>query len=606
MKKSAIRHKWGIIKQVPLYYIRSTAKNYVSTRTAKPRMEFQTSLNEEAGRSKSSAKHGGWITFPFIAATLIGMTLAGVGWVTNMIVYLIEEFNVKSIDAAQITNVINGSINMIPIIAAVLADSFFGNFLVVAFSSLLSLLGIVFLSLTAYVDSLKPPSCETGSIFCKGPSRVQFAVLYAAIILTSIGQGAMTYSLASFGANQLEKPHHRGVFFNWFFCLLFASGVLSSIGIVYVEDSISWGLGFGMCAAANFVGLAIFFVGSRFYIRAKPQGSPYTSLARVIVSAIRKRNAPPSSKSEDYFFEKDEMSKTMVATPPRSLRFLNQAALITAGDVQTDGSIAKPWRLCTVEEVENLKALVRILPIWSSSVFLSTPIAIQLSMTVLQALAMDRHLGSTFKTPAASVPVVYSISNCFFLAIFDRFILPTWKKLTHRSMTPLQRIGVGHFLNILSMVASALVESRRLKIARVTHLQAQPGAVVSMTVLWLFPQLVMGGIGEAFHFPAQITLYYQEFPVSLRNTATALLSVVIGISFYVSTALVHLIRNATSWLPNNINEGRLDNVYWTLVVLGSLNFCYYLICSKLYNYKNVGKEVGTSLTDADGETGQEA
>ncbi|GLT33834.1 hypothetical protein SLA2020_083920 [Shorea laevis] len=143
---------------------------------------------------------------------------------------------------------------------------------------------------------------------------------------------------------------------------------------------------------------------------------------------------------------------------------------------------------------------------------------------------MDRRLGSNFKIPAGSMLVVASISNCIFLAIFDQFLLPTWKKLTRRPLTPLQRIGVGHVLNVLSMVISALVESRRLKIARAKHLQAQPGAIVPMLVLWLFPQLVINGIADAFHFPGQVTLYHQELLVSLRSTGTALISVVIAIA----------------------------------------------------------------------------
>ncbi|GKV01155.1 hypothetical protein SLEP1_g13732 [Rubroshorea leprosula] len=66
------------------------------------------------------------------------------------------------------------------------------------------------------------------------------------------------------------------------------------------------------------------------------------------------------------------------------------------------------------------------------------------NMIVLQALTMDRHLGSSFKIPAGTVAVVVLISTCIFLVIFDRFLLPTWQKLTNRVLTPLQRIGIGH------------------------------------------------------------------------------------------------------------------------------------------------------------------
>lgn len=77
-------------------------------------------------------------------ATLAGLMLSGWGWLTNLIVYLIEEFNVKSIDATQISNVVHGCLNMIPILGAILADSYLGSFSVVSIFSFFSLLVLKF------------------------------------------------------------------------------------------------------------------------------------------------------------------------------------------------------------------------------------------------------------------------------------------------------------------------------------------------------------------------------------------------------------------------------------------------------------------------------
>ncbi|GKV08246.1 hypothetical protein SLEP1_g19906 [Rubroshorea leprosula] len=565
-------------------------------------MESQQPGDKEAAMEvqQSSCRRGGWVTFPFIAATLSGLILCGWGWVANLIVYLIQEFNVKSIDATQINNVINGSTNLLPIVAAILIDSFFGSFYVIAVSSCSSVLGTVLLTLTASITSLRPPPCKQGSSVCHAPTRVQIGLLYVGIALAAIGIGGTRFALASMGANQFDRPKDVGVFFNWYFFILYTTFVISSTVIVYIQDSISWGLGFGLCVAASTIGLAIFLLGKRFYRHEKPQGSPYTTLARVLVAAIRKKNLPLSPESVDYYHGNDGINQNMVSTPTQSFRFLNHAALKSEGDIQTNGSIANPWRLCTVQQVEDLKALVRIFPLWSSSIFLSIPIAIQGSMTVLQALTMDRHLGSHFKIPVGSFVVVVLISTSIFISILDRFLIPAWQKLTGQSPTHLQLIGVGHVLNVLSMVTSALVESRRLKIARGIHLE--PGSVVPMLSLWLFPQLVLVGIGEAFHFPGQVALYYQEFPLLLRSTSTASVSLIIGIAFYTSTALVDLIRHVTEWLPNNINDGRLDNVYWTLVVVGSLNFGYFIVCSRLYRHRNIEEKVVDSVGSGNEES----
>ncbi|GMP49685.1 hypothetical protein CsSME_00016594 [Camellia sinensis var. sinensis] len=181
------------------------------------------------------------------------------------------------------------------------------------------------------------------------------------------------------------------------------------------------------------------------------------------------------------------------------------------------------------------------------------------------------------------------VSTSISIAVIDRLLYPLWKKLTARTLTPLQRVGVGHVANVLSMVVSALVELKRLKMVDAHHLQNQTNGstVVPMSVLWLVPQLVIAGIAEAFHFPGNVAFYYQEFPPLLKSTSTALVALLIGIAFYLSTAVVGVVRRATLWLPDNINDGRMDNVYWVLSLVGVLNFGYYLVCAWLYKYQDV-------------------
>ncbi|KAI5322195.1 hypothetical protein L3X38_031267 [Prunus dulcis] len=553
-------------------------------------MDASLSVDRDAEMLDSGGNRGGWIIYFFIIGTFMCLTLAAGGWQSNLIVYLIQEYNVKSIDAAQVSNAVNGCTCLFPIIGAIIADSFTGCFPVILISSCISFLGLVLLVLTATLDSLRPPSCDDGLSLCETPSESQFAVLYAGIALASIGLGGTRFTTATMGANQFDKPEEQGIFFNWFFFAMYTTSVISSTAIVYIEDNVSWGLGYGLCALVNLIGLLIFLSGSNFYRRDKPQGSPFVNIVRVLVASIRKRNVLLSSRSEDYHYHNDGEAKMVPETHKKSLSFLNGAALKTEGDLKPDGSIAKPWSLCTFQQVEDLKTVIRIFPLWSSGLFISTPIAIQGSLTALQALTMDRRIVSHFKIPVGSLPVLVLLSTCISLPIIDRFLYPVWQKLTNQSPTPLQRLGIGHVLNIISMVVSALVESRRLKTAH--------SSTLPMLVMWLFPQLALVGIGEAFHFPGQLQLCYQEFPASLRGTATAMVAMILGIAFYTGTALIGLVRRVTGWLPDDINQGRLDNVYWMVVVIGVLNFGYYLSCAQLYKHQNVSEGVeGSSGSD---------
>ncbi|KAK7840107.1 protein nrt1/ ptr family 2.7 [Quercus suber] len=515
-------------------------------------IEGRHSSNEKAQMSDTHSKRGGWITFSFITGTLIGLTLAAGGWGTNLIVYLIEKFHFKSIVATQIGNIVNGSTSLLPVLAAIIADSMLGCYS-----------GILLLALTAALKSLRPQTCVNGPSLCPIPTKIQFAVLYMGIVLASIGQGGTRSTIAAMGANQFDNAKDQAVFFNWYVVILYASAVLGSTVIVYIEDSYSWALGFGICVVVTLIGLAIFLLGNRYYRHIKPQGSPFTSLARVIVAATRKRNIPISSKSGDYY------------------------TLKTEGDTNSASSIAKPWRLCSVQQVEDLKSLIRICPILSSGIFLSTPIGVLTSLTVLQALTVDRHLGPHFKIPAGTMIVFTLASTAISLTLIDRILYPIWQKLSHQSPTPLQRIALGHVFNALGMFVAALVESKRLKITKTQHPTNETNSTIPMSVLWLVPQMAVVGIGEAFHYPGQVTLYYQEFPTSLRSTSTAMHAMIIGIAYYMSNAVIGLTQRTTGWLPDNINNGRLDNVYWMLLVVGVINFGYYLICARFYRYQNV-------------------
>ncbi|XP_031485012.1 protein NRT1/ PTR FAMILY 2.3-like isoform X2 [Nymphaea colorata] len=271
--------------------------------------------------------------------------------------------------------------------------------------------------------------------------------------------------------------------------------------------------------------------------------------------------------------------------------FINKAALIAGGDTHLDGSIAKRWRLCTIQEVEDLKPLIRLFPLWSTGIYLTVATAVQTNLTILQSLVMDRSLGSSFKVPAASFQVFFYASMAISLPLIDRFFYPFSRLMVRRPLTLLHKIGVGHVITIVGLAAMACVEARRLQVIHQRGLAVAGDhldAVVPISALWLVLPLVILGVGSAFYIPNQVNLYYQEFPASLKNVGTSMSSLAVGIGYYLSTTLVHAVQKATPWLTDDIDRGRVDNVYWLLVALGALNFLYYVLCAKLYELKSSG------------------
>ncbi|KAK9940257.1 hypothetical protein M0R45_016925 [Rubus argutus] len=438
--------------------------------------------------SDSGGRRGGWITFPIIAGAVAGLSLAAGAWLANLIVFLIQEFNIKSIDATQITNIVNGCFCFIPVIGSIIADSFFGSFLVITVSSCISLLDLVLFTLTVTLGSLKPQPCVSGSELCEPTSNLQYAILYTALALASIGLGGTRFTLATMGANQFDEPKSQASFFNWYFFSIYTASVVSFTVIVYVEDNVGWKWGFGIGVIANLIGLAIFVSGTRFYCFDKPKGSPFVGLARVVVATTLKRNLKISSESKDYCYHGDQgMTDIAIATPSKSFRFLNRAAQKVEGDIKPDGLIAKPWR---------------------------------------------RHL---------------------------------WVLMS----------GVGK-------VDWSVSDTPPMYRTRPRAKRARHGCCSS------------GGVQKATDF-----IVLQRISCVAENTSTAMISLVLGIAFYLSTALINLVQRFTRWLPDNIDNGRADDVYWMLVVIGVVNFGYYLVCAKLYEYQNVKSTDGSPDSDDD-------
>ncbi|KAG5578554.1 hypothetical protein H5410_058688 [Solanum commersonii] len=487
-----------------------------------------------------------------------GLSLASGGWTSNLIVFLINEFNMKSIAAAKVFNVVSGLTTILPIVGGIIADSYLGCFTVISISSFISALGILLLLLTITIDALRPQACGDGSNLCTSPSTNQYVFLYVSLALASIGIAGTRFTIAPMGAKQFDKPKHQAMFFDWYIFIYYFCWALSTAFIVYVEDNISWAWGLGISLACNILGLAIFLAGKRFYRHVKEQGgSPFVNLARVVVVATQKWRVPLSEQTQHYYHDPNDKT-TLVPT-----KFFNRRVqvleLCSFGDTTPDGSISNPWRLCTVQQVEDLKSLIKLFPLWASGVLLSIQLVMQFSLLILQALKMDRHIGPHFEIPAGSMLVFILLFTCIAISIIDRILNPFLAKYTTFSLTPLQRVGIGHALTIACMAVSALVESRRLRVARSHHLQGQKDVIVPMSVFWLLPQLALNGIGEGFHFPGHIAFYYQEFPTSLKNTSTAMVLLFIGIAFFLGNVLIHVVQRETGWLPDNINDGRMDN-----------------------------------------------
>lgn len=271
----------------------------------------------------------------------------------------------------------------------------------------------------------------------------------------------------------------------------------------------------------------------------------------------------------------------------------------TGGDEEAGGGAAvNPWRLCSVQQIEEVKCLIRIVPVWVSGITCFLALSQLWTFAVIQAFFMDRRLGSKFQVPPASLGVVSLLAIVVFLPIYDRLLVPLMRRATkHESgITLLQRMGIGNFISPFSTIVAGLVEQRRRHRAA-----AEPTRPLS--VMWLVPQLALVGLAEAFNAVGQMEFYNQQFPEQMRSIATSLFYCSIAGANYLSSLVVEVVQRKTgkhgqpNWLDDNINAGRLEYFYYLLAGMGFANLLYFLVCAHFYRYKGSGSSVAPGAAE---------
>ena len=268
-----------------------------------------------------------------------------------------------------------------------------------------------------------------------------------------------------------------------------------------------------------------------------------------------------------------------------SCRFLNRA--LTAPDhLEEEG-----W-VCSVAEVEEAKAVLRLIPIWCSCLVYGIVFAQPGTFFTKQGATMDRMIISCFNVPSASFQSISTVFILIFLPIYDRILVPIARSFTGNpsGITMLQRIGTGILISIFVMILAALVEMKRLKTIHEYDLVDNPSATIPMSIWWMAPQNILFGVADVFTMVGMQEFFCDQVSTELRSIGLALYISVVGVGSFLSAFLVSFIDRATgaygrdSWISNNLNKAHLDYYYWLLAGLSALGSACYLHFAKSYIY----------------------
>ncbi|ESQ34539.1 hypothetical protein EUTSA_v10007248mg [Eutrema salsugineum] len=430
-----------------------------------------------------------------------------------------------------------------------------------------------------------PSDCKVTNPLTSCSPRFQVITFFSALYLVALAQGGHKPCAQAFGADQFdekdpEECKAKSSFFNWwYFGMCF--GTLVTLWILnYIQDNLSWVLGFGIPCIAMVIALIIFLLGTstyRFFSIRREDQSPFARIGIVYVAAAKNWNVSASAVTDA-----EESLGLMSHKISHQFSFLNKALVAKNGS-------------CSIDELEEAKSLLRLAPIWLTCLVYAVVFAQSPTFFTKQGATMERSITPGYKISPATLQSFISLSIVIFLPLYDRVLIPIARSYTHKpgGITMLQRIGTGLFLSFLAMVIAALVEMKRLKTAADYGLVDSPDATVPMSVWWLVPQYVLFGVSDVFTMVGLQEFFYDQVPSELRSVGLALYLSIFGIGSFLSSFMISVIEKATSqsgqvsWFANNLNQAHLDYFYWLLACFSFIGLASYLYFAKAYVSKRL-------------------
>ena len=524
-------------------------------------------------------------TIPYLLWNEFGERLAFYGLVTNLIIYLSTVMGQTPASAAVSVNLFQGTCYLTPLLGAYV---FF--FLAVRSHALTLSLALV-RSFARYLADAAWGRYKTILVFswiyfaglfllaasAAAPVK-SMAALYFALYTIALGTGGIKANNSTFGADQFDDNDPRDreekkSFFNWFYFSINVGSLIASTAIVYIQENISWAIGFAVPAAAMLGAIVVLVAGESRYTHVPPSDSPLERVVSVTKSALRGRRRARDRGDEVRDPEvRDPESEPLVSGDGRGY-----GATMTSTNKGhwLDAALARH----TAEDVGDVKLVYALLPVFFTTILFWTIYSQMQTFFVVQGAMMYRRIGS-FEVPAASLSSWDTLAIVGLIPVYEKLFVPTLRRMG-RPMTTLKRIGLGLVICVAAMMVAAFVETRRLAAVR----DGLPPPSIWMQV----PMYVLVGLAEVFSSVGTMEFFYDSAPVTVRSMASALQLFSVCLGSYLSSGLVIIVQSLSTlgggpgWLPDDLDAGRLDAYFLLLAALMMLNAGVFAwVCRRFY------------------------
>uniref|UniRef100_A0ACD6A8G9 Uncharacterized protein n=1 Tax=Avena sativa TaxID=4498 RepID=A0ACD6A8G9_AVESA len=522
-------------------------------------------VSDYRGRPVYRSTSGGWRSALFVVVLEVSSGFSFYGVQANLIMYLTGPLGRSNAAAASAVNAWVGTASLMPLLGAFVADSWLGRYRSIILAFTLYVLGYGMMT----VASMLPAAAEVEEE-AAAPCSLQVALFYTSLYLIAVAQGAdypcaLALAADQFDPNDPRDDAARSSFFNWWYFALAVGTTTALGGVGYVQEYFGWATGYGMLCAIVLCAFMVFLIGTSTYRLY----TPTSGAANNPVTLLLARTLPAAAVNNVKHVEEEE-------------------AAIAA--------IAK------AKYAEETRGMLHLLSIWAGCLSYGIVFAQIMTLFNKQGRTLDRHIfgSSTLELPSAALLLFGPATILVFVPFYDRVLVPLLRSVTANpsGLTLLQRLGTGIVLSLAAVSTAALVESRRLKVARDHGLVDDAGATVPMTWMWLLPQHVMMATASVFAEIGMQEFFYDQMPHELRSLGLALYYGVLGFGNFISVFLISLVESLTttsaggdSWIADNLNRAHLDYFYSLLAGLNAAGLTLFLWRASSYVYNDNNKRL---------------
>lgn len=159
------------------------------------------------------------------------------------------------------------------------------------------------------------------------PLELQVILFFFSLYLVALAQGGHRPCVQALGADQFdeqdpEECKTKSSFFNWWNFGLCVGSAVTNLVVTYIQDNLSWVLGFGVPCISMIVALLLFLLGTKTYrysANIQHKRSPFVRIGRVYIAAFKYyRLSTPSTIAA----VEEESSQCGNQLPPQSSGYL--------------------------------------------------------------------------------------------------------------------------------------------------------------------------------------------------------------------------------------------------------------------------------------------